>query len=834
MFVPYKLKVSAVAVAMALASAGFSAHAVLKRAGPVSTDPAVGFFPSWYQDTTGITTEFCAPNQAEADGGWCLLLATDVTVPEAFPAPFFDEHFYFAASAQIATRQQGQKAILVMAEEAAFANGAPKAGDQITFSRIRVVLNPVPVTGKYRFIHPYGEELVDGVAGDRIFFTNDVGSTCVGNFDCSLTSRLGPFLLPTTVYGNPNALPPVTAGNPTPDTDPTHFGGAPLTTTAYPGTGKAYIADPARIGPVTGSPLPNFIDSTNASRNHNIFRIEGPAGSALGGTDAAGNPIDWIETTDFSLMGRLYDGTVPGVVSVNRASYRKDVPSATSQLDVFATAIPNTPSRLPGQAIPAEVNPSLSFYAAPCAGAIDPVTSLVVPPYSAPAGVATPMKSAASLQWGQLLQPAAIPSAVCVRDASAVDVNGVVTPVFMQATVTDEVNVTKAFFDPNAGTLAAAANSSDTAADVTLDLAYATVRVPLTGTDPATGDKTVTVSGLIVPPAKADVASNKLGITNYQVSTGYVTATPSVPTAANDTGTVAMNTFDPITNTGVATSVNLAVLANDVVNGTPSQVFVTAQPLHGTAVVNADNTVTYAPAQYWSGTDSFQYSVQVGTAPNIVNSNNAQATLTVTPVNVAPTANPDTFSAIAGVAIDLDVLANDTDPNGTANIDVPVITVGSISAGANAAVNANKKVAFSAAAAGNYTFRYRAQDLGIVGAGGPALSNETTVSVSVVAAETVAFTRQDYIRSSSRLRVDGTVSTGANRLITVDFVIPACGACNPSRPNVTFSRAGTATSIAGGTWSLDVPGIALPDPSVVSVRATPPQGAPSFVNLNIK
>jgi hypothetical protein len=34
------------------------------------------------------------------------------------------------------------------------------------------------------------------------------------------------------------------------------------------------VADPARVGPVTGSLLPNFTDSTGASRNHNTFRVE--------------------------------------------------------------------------------------------------------------------------------------------------------------------------------------------------------------------------------------------------------------------------------------------------------------------------------------------------------------------------------------------------------------------------------------------------------------------------------------------------------------------------------------------------------------------------------
>jgi hypothetical protein len=85
------------------------------------------------------------------------------------------------------------KAFLGLSQEGAFANGKAAPGDQITFSRIRVWLNPAPVAGVYRFIHPYGEELISALAGQRIFFTDDVGVACNGLFDCALRSRLGSF-----------------------------------------------------------------------------------------------------------------------------------------------------------------------------------------------------------------------------------------------------------------------------------------------------------------------------------------------------------------------------------------------------------------------------------------------------------------------------------------------------------------------------------------------------------------------------------------------------------------------------------------------------------------
>jgi len=85
--------------ALVMLSVTFPAHAALTRMGPVSNAPSIGGFPTWYQDSTGLTLEFCDPlTQSEVDGGWCLILPGDVkSVPESFPTSFFDEHFYFAA-----------------------------------------------------------------------------------------------------------------------------------------------------------------------------------------------------------------------------------------------------------------------------------------------------------------------------------------------------------------------------------------------------------------------------------------------------------------------------------------------------------------------------------------------------------------------------------------------------------------------------------------------------------------------------------------------------------------------------------------------------------------
>ncbi len=529
MFVPYKIKASAAAVALTLASGSFSSHAALQRVGPVTNDTSLGFFPSWYQDKTGITLEFCAPSPEEMADGFCLLLPGDTIAPESFnTAPgqmnFFDEHFYFASTAAIdaaaADPVTGRpiKALLVLAEEAAFATGAPAAGQQITFSRIRVRLSAAPVAGTYRFIHPYGEESIVAAAGERIFFTDDVGVACApGTFDCSLNSRLGPFLLPSDVPGGAE-LPAFTELNQNPDKNDAHFGGA-ITRTPFPGsgTGKAYIADPARIGPVTGG-----------IAGQNKFRVEGPPGSGLGIDPLTGALVDWVETTNFSLMGRLRNEVIPGDVKIQRASYARNATQA--KLDVLAQGNPTTQSRMPGQAPLADARPELSFFAEPCATTTDAVTGAVA--YHAPANAAAQLKNMLSIgnqYWGQI-QPAnldSMPASVCVRDNTARDVNGSVVLSYVPHPVTDEVTIQAASYDPVAKTLSVQATSSDERVVPTLTLGYHTF-----GGAPMAGG-TITVAGVEAPPHKVSVRSSAKGSNQLDVKTSVTVAVvlPLAPTA---------------------------------------------------------------------------------------------------------------------------------------------------------------------------------------------------------------------------------------------------------------------------------------------------------------
>jgi hypothetical protein len=91
----------------------------------------------------------------------------------------------------------------------------------------------------------------------------------------------------------------------------------------------------------------------------------------------------------------------------------------------------------------------------------------------------------------------------------------------------------------------------------------------------------------------------------------------SAPVAAADTA-----------STAPSTAVTIGVLANDTdADGDPLTVTSVTTPAHGTAVANANGTVTYTPASGYTGSDTFQYSIsdgQGGSASGSVNVTVAQ------------------------------------------------------------------------------------------------------------------------------------------------------------------------------------------------------------------
>ena len=112
-------------------------------------------------------------------------------------------------------------------------------------------------------------------------------------------------------------------------------------------------------------------------------------------------------------------------------------------------------------------------------------------------------------------------------------------------------------------------------------------------------------------------------------------------------------------STNEDTPVTINVLANDSdPDGDLLGVASVAAPGHGTAVINADKTVTYTPAPSFFGTDSFTYTASDGRG----GSSTATVTVTVTAVNDPPVAENQSVTTPQGTAVAITLQA--TDPDG--------------------------------------------------------------------------------------------------------------------------------------------------------------------------
>jgi Big-like domain-containing protein len=188
-----------------------------------------------------------------------------------------------------------------------------------------------------------------------------------------------------------------------------------------------------------------------------------------------------------------------------------------------------------------------------------------------------------------------------------------------------------------------------------------------------------------------------------------VSATPNrPPVAANDAASTTKNT-----------AVTIDVLANDTdPDGDQLSVQSVTDPPHGTATNNG-NSVTYTPDSNFVGTDTFNYTVSDGRG----GTSSAMVTVNVTqPVNRPPTANPDSATTQQNTPVTINVVANDTDPDGD------TLTVTGVTQGAHGTVtnNNNGTVTYSPSAGftGTDTFTYTISD----GHGGTA-TGQVTVTV---------------------------------------------------------------------------------------------------------
>ena len=185
------------------------------------------------------------------------------------------------------------------------------------------------------------------------------------------------------------------------------------------------------------------------------------------------------------------------------------------------------------------------------------------------------------------------------------------------------------------------------------------------------------------------------------------------PVAVGDSYWVSVDTFKI-----------LDVLANDSDIDSaidPTSIVIVGQPSHGTATPLPDGTVRYTPNTGYRGAESFTYRVRDSLG---LLSNSATVQLRV---NSAPNTTPDSLVVKQTITTVLDVLRNDSDPDGS--LDPATLVIDSGSDVADVVVQADGTIRFTPQAGflGTTQFRYVVSD----NEGRPSVPTDVTVLVVV-------------------------------------------------------------------------------------------------------
>ena len=232
----------------------------------------------------------------------------------------------------------------------------------------------------------------------------------------------------------------------------------------------------------------------------------------------------------------------------------------------------------------------------------------------------------------------------------------------------------------------------------------------------------------------------------------------------------------------------LDVLANDLFIGDTNETLritaVGTASQGGTVTIGGDgDTLLYTPAPSFNGPETFTYTVQDrsnATAPT----SQGTVTVTVEPLNFAPSANNDSFTAIQGTTLNVSaaqgVLVNDSDPEN----DSLTAVVASNPNNGRLTLNADGSFAYEPNAnfSGTDSFTYTAND-------GSLSSNEATVEVTVRTVQTETATLSATKDATLYERADGSVANGAGQYFFAGKTLEAAN---------TLRRGLIAFDVAGG------------------------------------
>ncbi|WP_299041449.1 tandem-95 repeat protein [uncultured Tateyamaria sp.] len=185
----------------------------------------------------------------------------------------------------------------------------------------------------------------------------------------------------------------------------------------------------------------------------------------------------------------------------------------------------------------------------------------------------------------------------------------------------------------------------------------------------------LTITGASVPAEQGtvEIVDNELLFTPAPNFNGEATISYSIEDGNGGTDTAdVVVTVTPVNDDPVAVNdlaetmedeaVVIDLIDNDTdVDGDDLTIgTVTVDPSEGTVVDNGDGTVTFTPAPNFNGTATIDYTVIDGQGGE----DDGQAIVNVGAVNDGPTANDDSATTDEDTPVTIDVVGNDTDPDG--------------------------------------------------------------------------------------------------------------------------------------------------------------------------
>ncbi|MGH8379971.1 Ig-like domain-containing protein [Pseudomonas sp.] len=363
---------------------------------------------------------------------------------------------------------------------------------------------------------------------------------------------------------------------------------------------------------------PNLTEQVTGSPfNTNFVRIQGPAGT--------------IQTNLFTVSGKVLDPREQTPAELERASYRRTADG--TRIEVFANA-PN--------------NATLCFR-----------ETLALVPGTPPSPCQFNLLADNNgLFFANHLSTGAPPPVIVV---TATDPSGATRPTALSRKLSDVVKITTARYDWATKRLRIEASSSD---EVQVPDLVAQGYGRLSKSGPL---QSLTVNDLVQPPASVTIKSAAGGgDTEAVVVVGNapVETANQAPVAQADVGSTPFN--QPL-------SVNLLANDSDPDGDVPLAITDLTQPAtgQGSVTLTSSTAVLYTPPPVISAplTATFTYRAQ--------DSKGLKSAVTTVTINVAPNQAPTAVNDTAttqGVALPINVLTNDTDPDGNLPLTIASVT----------------------------------------------------------------------------------------------------------------------------------------------------------------